>query len=381
MRYLAVCWLVLIGVVTANVVYAEDGVTRTEHFDIFFDGGDAESVGAQMEARFGVYNRLFRFDPEQAALPLRVRAFTDTDAYNAYVESRLEMPALGAVYLHYPQTEKRELVINCGSAEEKSALPYQAFVHFFRAFVAQPPAWMREGFAVFFSTLIFTGEGRLAYEENLAWLETVKTMRNRPAIEEILLADDPAGADFQALAWSLVSFFINSGKEEYSRALTDSFMALSNANTGAQNAQAVMKRIMLGNSADDLAKDYENYLDSRKTFAELIDGGQMAYNAGDRLGAELSFRSALEQKPGHFVPLYYLGLLAYEKNDFAAAELFYQASMRGGADQPLVLYALGINAAAAGKNAQAVDYLRQAATSAPERYRDKAEHIISRLAK
>jgi tetratricopeptide (TPR) repeat protein len=237
---------------------------------------------------------------------------------------------------------------------------------------------MREGFAVYFSTLKFTGDGELSFVENLAWLETIKNLENPPAPETILLADSRnLPENFQGLAWSLASFFLNSGKEAYTRSLTDSFMVLSGSNTAEENAVSVMKRIGLWNRMEDMTRDYQSYLDSRKTFAELVEQGQQAYTAGDKAGAEGAFQTALDQKSDHYIPYYYLGLLAYDKGDYALAEEYYFTSLGYGADPALVLYALGINAFADGRNSDAEDYLGQAVETAPDRYRDKAERVLS----
>jgi tetratricopeptide (TPR) repeat protein len=375
---------------TAGGAAADGDTEKTGHFEIWTERSGLGPVGRQMEERFEFYNRLFRFDPAQAPLPLRVRVFGNTDTYNEYVEKKLGGQRRGAVYLHYGQSKNRELVINAAdAAEARQALPYQAFLQFFRAFVPQPPAWMREGFAVFFNTLDFTESGQLYYEENLAWLETAKSIKNRPRLEELLLAEYPSPSgtggldigrtEFQSLAWSWVSFFLNSGSEEYSRALTDSFMALSPSKSAADNAGAVMKRILLGHTPETIARDYQRYLDTRRTFTELVAEGQRAHAAGNKDSAEFLFRGALEQKPGHFAPYYYLGLLAYEENRFDDAEPYFRQSLHCGAEPALIFYALGLNSAAAGKNAEAAGYLRRAAAAAPERYQEKAESIISRL--
>ena len=373
------------GFVQAAENSADDGNSlhnktpfQTAHFEVWAGDGGAAAVGRGLEERFTVFNRLFRFDPALAALPLKVRVFQDSSSYNQYVQEKTGTISPGAVYLHYNRSENRELVIDLSSEDKESALSYQAFIQFFRAFIPQPPEWMREGFAVFFSTLTFTEEKGLLHEENLAWLETVKTMRDRPHPQDILLAKS-ADENFQALAWSLVSFFFNSEKAPYMRVLTDSFMAISPVKNAEENAQAVIKRIFLVSSPEDFARDYQRYLDSRKTFAELVAEGQKAYARGDKLGTELSFRGALVQKPDHFVPYYYLGLLAYNENNFELAEQYYRTSITKGAEPAMVLYALGINSAATGKNAEAADYLRQAAEANPEAYRKKAEALIVRL--
>jgi tetratricopeptide (TPR) repeat protein len=373
--------VILRGLLLCIFAFAADGmpadtVTRTEHFEVISDGDDAGLIAREMEERFAVYDQLIRFDPAVLSGPLRVRAFGRKEAYNAYVASKLGSEAPGAVYLHYGEAGQRELVISRGA----DALSYQSFLQFFRAFVPQPPAWMKEGLAVYFSGLVRSDEGELSLKENLDWLETVKTLANPPSPEAILLADTGERPEpFPALAWSLVSFFLNSGKEEYTRSLTDSFMVLSADSTAAENAVAVMKRIARWNNMENLAADYRRYLESRKTLAELIAEGQRAYAGGDMAGAEAAFRAVLERKTDHYVPYYYLGLIAYNAKNYPLAEEHYFSSLGYGAENAIVFYALGLNAAAAGNNAEAADYLRQAAEIAPDRYREKAEALIARL--
>ena len=386
MKKLMTAFLLCVIFVTARAqtpFAATDGAkqARTDHYLILCEGGDARDTAEEMEERFAVYNRLFRFDdaPLKSGAPLAVRVFYDSDAYNEYVGSRLGASRPGAVYLHYGQSERRELVINRGGAEENSALPYQAFLQFFRAFVSNPPAWMREGFAVYFSGLRYAN-GALAYEEHLEWLETVKEMRGPPALEQILAADSSElPDDFSALAWSAVSFFLNSGDSEYMRALTDCIMLLSDAKSAEENSRTLMQRIARWNNMEVLAADYRSYLDSRKTFAWLMEDGQRAYAAQDFTGAELSFLAAKNQRPSHFAPWYFLGLIAYEENNFETAEQFYLSGLKLGADPALTAYALGLNAARAGNKAAAEKYLREAARIAPERYKEKAESVLSRM--
>ena len=352
-------------------------VTRTGHFEVVSDTDDAGLIALEMEARFAAYNRLIRFDPAILSGPLRVRAFGKKEAYNRYVDSRLGFEAPGAVYLHYGEAGQRELVIN---RAEAGALSYQSFLQFFRAFVPQPPAWMKEGLAVYFSGLVRTDSGELSLRENLDWLETVKALENPPVPEEILSADTRKRPEpFPALAWSLVSFFLNSGKEAYTRSLTDSFMVLSASNTAAENAGAVMERIGRWNNMENLAADYRSYLESRTTLTALITEGQRAYAAADTAGAEAAFKAVLERKTDHYAPYYYLGLLAYNQKKYSLAQEYYFTSLGYGAESAPVFYALGLNAAAAGGNSEAVDYLRQAAEIAPDRYRERAEALIARL--
>jgi tetratricopeptide (TPR) repeat protein len=289
----------------------------------------------------------------------------------------------GAVYLHYNQSDRRELIINRGSTEEARMLPHQAFIQYLRAFVSQPPTWMREGFAIYFNTLRFDKASRdLKYEENLAWLETVKNLgANSPSLESVLLSDLRGQPEyFQPISWALVSFFLNAGSNnEYFRSVTEAFMLLSDQRTAAENSQAVLDRLYRWTNIQQITTDYNNYVTTRRTFAELVDAGQRAYAAGDYVNAASFFQAAIYQKPTHYAPYYYLGLLSYENRDYDNAGIYYTTALSYGADAALVNYALGVNAATAGRLDDAIEYLEMAKSLSPERYAERADNILARI--
>jgi tetratricopeptide (TPR) repeat protein len=354
------------------------------YYHIISDGGsaDASAIIRELELRFNAYNQLFRFDLSRLNSPLKVRIFKTKEAYDAYVSARLGRTRAGAVYLHYSQTDRRELVIHQGSPEEPQMIAHQAFLQYLRGFIANPPAWIREGFAIYFATLVYDrSSGKLGYEENLAWLDTVKNLGAAlPSLESILLADTRGVPEnFQPAAWSLVSFFLNNGNEDYFRSLTEMFMALSSTASAQENAEIALRRITVWNDLDTLRRDYAAYISSRKTFAELIQEGQKAYNEKDYISAELSFLNAREQKPTHYASYYYLGLLAYEDKNYDMADGYYRSALQFGADPALVRYALGINAASAGRDADAIAYLEDAAAASPERYKDRVDDILRQI--
>jgi hypothetical protein len=337
----------------------------------------------ELELRMDLYNRLFHFDPAEIAAPLQVRAIADAEAYESYVSRQIGRAPAGAVYIHYSRPDKRELAVHRGSGAEPAMLAHQAFVQYLRAFVPNPPSWMRDGFAIVFSAIQFDPAAQeLAYGENLAWLDAVKKLGpSAPEPEAILLADARGGGstDFQPLAWALASFFLNYDTDEYFRTLAEMFMALSPDATAAENSLAAAKRLTVWTDFEALAEDYQNYLGLRKSYAELVEAGQRAYESGDREAARTNFAQALSARPGEPAPYYYLGLIAYDDRDFAKAGELYNAALGRGADDALVQYALGLNAAAAGQNAEARRLLEQAAIAAPERFGEKAHGIIGRL--
>ena len=396
--------LVTLSLLMPLSVWAEAG----NHYTIVADAGAADAYAAapesllltELESRFDVYNLFFRFDPSLVRSPFIVRVFGDKDAYDLYVTEHLGFARPGAVYLHYNQTERRELVIHRGSREEASMLAHQAFVQYLRAFIPNPPSWILEGFAIYFSSLEFVPPGTLSYEENLLWLESVKKLGTRLPGPETILQTDISGyysvippsynpesrtgtgpgivEDFQISSWALVSFLLNASLDYY-RTLTESFMLLSPYNGTAENARAVMNRFFLWNDLDVMRNDFMGYLDSRKTYRELIDEGNAAYSRGDIMNAEFAFMTAKEEYPSEFTPYYYLGLLSYEGKDYESAEYYYLASLERGADEALVNYALGINAASAGRRNDAEDYLHRAAALDPGKYRSRVEELLKKI--
>jgi tetratricopeptide (TPR) repeat protein len=405
--YHILCVTVLLAVLApgARPVFGQEAgpPRRSAHYEISGGndgaGGAAEAVeriAADLERRFDVFTRLFRFNDQALKdRPLRVRLIAGKDAYDDYVGGILGEKREGAVYIHYRREERRELVINYGGRGPlPRTLPYQAFIQYLRAFVPQPPSWIQKGFAIYFSGLSFSEGGKIDYRENLSWLDRAKAA---PApVRAILLADaatdaatdavtdaaeggpgkEFAGTRFDALSWSLASFFLHSGNEDYFRTLLECFMLLSRDADAAENSLILEWRIEEWNGLENLDRDYRAYLDSRRSFSELMDRGQRAWLSGEGGTARSLFLEARDQRPDSYAPRYYLGLLAYGEGNWGEAEGYYLQSLERGAGEAPVSYALGLNAAAALQRDKAAEYLNRAAALAPERYREKADRIL-----
>jgi tetratricopeptide (TPR) repeat protein len=191
------------------------------------------------------------------------------------------------------------------------------------------------------------------------------------------MADIQGGFEnFIPASWALVSFLLNSGNSDYQRTLFESFMLLRPDAGAAENSRIVRERVNAWINSEAFAQDYRSYFASRKTFAELVDMGKASYQDRDPAMAEMYFLQAIELKPGHYAPYYYLGIMAYERKDWNLAEFYYESALENGSDRPLTLYALGINALSAGKSAEAGVLLNRAAETDPERYRDRVEELL-----
>jgi hypothetical protein len=344
---------------------------------------DAQAIARDLDQRFQTYNRLFRFDPSALTGKLKVRAFANEADFDAYLKEALGETRDGACYLHYSKPERSELtfVRSAGNLESR-AFAHQAFVQFIRAFVPNPPAWIREGFAIFYETLNYDrSQGNLVYEENLAWLETIKKWgQTAPALDAVILGNGTAdAAKFQPAAWALVSFILNSDNEDYRRDLYESLLLLDPSATTDGNTAKVAARLAAWTDPAQALSDLTAYIGGRKTFGELLDEGRAAYTNKEAVKAELAFMQAAELRPSHYAPYYYLGLLAYERKDYSLAENHYRTSLQLGADEALVSYALGVNAMADDRPAEAKAFLDRAKTVAPTRYGAKADELIARL--
>jgi tetratricopeptide (TPR) repeat protein len=379
----------------AYLGFGQDGGTpyTTAHYQIYGGNvGEAERVAADLEGRFDIFTRLFRFkdrfkDDEDPMIPLKVRLISGREAYDEYIAGRLGEKREGAVYIHYRREDRRELVLNYNSSRTEGSslppLPYQAFIQYLRAFIPQPPSWIKSGFAVYFSGLSFSETGEINYRENLSWLEAVRAAPI-PPVKAILLADaaeggfpgtELSGTNFDALSWSLSSFFLNSGNEDYFRTLLECFMLLSPDAGAAENSLILARRIGEWHGLENLDRDYRAYIDSHKTFSELMDQGRQAYLSGEE--ARPVFLKALEARPDSYAPYYYLGLLAYGEGNWGEAERRYIQSLERGAGEAQIYYALGLNAAASLQGAKAAEYLSKAAET--ENYREKAERVLRLL--
>jgi tetratricopeptide (TPR) repeat protein len=359
---------------------------RVPYYQIIFDAeapaAYKESFTREMAERFNFYNRRFRFNPaDMVSSTLTVRIFSNKAEYDNYVSSKLGRVQAGAVYLHLRRVVSRELVLHRGSEAAKTELPRQAFFQYFCAFVPNPPSWLKEGFAVYYTNLSYDeDDSRLLYQENLTWLPVIKNLgANGPSLESVLSADTLGmPANFQALAWSLISFFTTAGTE-YANMLAEIIRSLSSIADNNTNSETALQIIQQRIGLEGLREAYDGYFASRKTFTEVITEGQRAYNAKDYVTADLRFLQALDLQPAHYMPYYYLGLSAFETKIHELAEYYFRAALEHGADQAMVYYAMGLNAIAWGRNTEAEEYLERAVQIDPAQYRTRVTDTLARI--
>jgi hypothetical protein len=368
------------------------GETESDHYVVLSELGKdrAAALSRQLEALFGLYDGLFRYDTAELKVKLNVREFKDKSGFDLYLTQIIGQSKDDFVYLHYPSPERSELLVFAkGEPDYSASLDHQAFVQFIKAFIPNPPLWIREGMAVSFEAARWDDKaGKLSFPENLAWLETVKSLKERNLLlplDKLLKIDQEEARTeldiFYPQAWAFVSFLANSKDQSYNRLLWDSIAALRKDGALEDNQDAVARLVDTWYGADAVEQAFAAYLADRKTFPELITLGVRKYADKSWAEAAEAFASAEEMNPASYVPEYYLGLVAYAQNDFAGAETHYRSALQLGCDPAITNYALGVNAYAQNRLDDAKGFLKTARDAAPDRYGEKVDTLIAKIGK
>jgi hypothetical protein len=368
------------------------GQAETEHYKVLSELGQARAnaLSRQLEALFGLYDGFFRYDPSGLKAKLNVREFSDKAGFDIYMTQIVGQSKDDFVYLHYPSPERSELLVFSKAEPDFSAsLAHQGFVQFVKAFIPNPPLWIREGVAVCFESAKWDdAAGKLDFPENLAWLETVKSLKERsllmPLDRLLSLGQDDARAEldvFYPQAWAFVSFLLNSGDKAYNRLLWDSVASLRKDSGLEDNQAAVAKIVGSWYGSEAAEKAFAAYLADRKTFPELVAAGVRKYADKSWAEAEDAFKAARTMNPTSYVPDYYLGLIAYAQNQFDSADILYKLALELGCDPAITNYALGVNAYAQNRLDDAKGFLKTAKDAAPDRYGEKVDSLIAKIGK
>ncbi len=370
---------------------------ETAHYRVLSQMGDehARETALKLEALAELFNEHFRFDPGDLPGRMRARFFASRERYDEYLDRTIGGSRDEVVYVHYGDVRRSELVGFCADPDSCGPsfdilLPHQAFVQFLRAFIPNPPLWLREGFAAYFERVRSEGDtGTPVYRENLAWLDTLQSILSRTSgaqpipLRRLVLMDLSEARSrpelFHPQAWGLVSFLVNSPDGNTNRILWDSISALDPASTLLENSRNVWHRAFRWHSEEQLTDSYVTYVKGRKSFRSLVEIGIARYEAGDADAARSAFAASVDLHDDHSVPYYYLGLIAFEDGDHAAAEDFFSTALARGSAVPLTRYALGVNAYTDGRLGDARRHLEQAAVLDHDEYGPKARQLLERI--
>jgi len=366
---------------------------ETDHFRVLSEVGEAhaKATAEKLESLLYLFNDYFHFDLDELPVRLRARFFSSQDRYDTYLRRVIDQTRDDFVYLHYTDLAKSELVgFDTDEESFDVSLKHQGFIQFLRAFIPNPPLWMREGFAVYFEDVEFDSDlGTAVYRENLSWLETVQaaidgtvTVNPIPLLD-MLEMDVSTARDqievFYPQAWAIVSFLLNSDNRDYNRIMWDSISALDPEASLAENSEAVYKHAFSWEEETLLVDAFTTYLSGRRSFRTLVQDGIDQYASGDLSSAEESFVTALKLREDNFIPFYYMGLINYDRKNYSLSDFYYKEALDKGATQALTYYALGVNAYADNRFDDAVSYLEETIRLDPASYQDKAGQLLERI--
>jgi tetratricopeptide (TPR) repeat protein len=349
----------------------------------------AAETAARMEAMLSFFNSYLRFDLNELPAKLRVTVFSSKKNFNSYLQSLTSQVRDDYVYLHYRTPERCRLLAFMGSSGlDESSFMRQGFVQVLKAFIASPPLWLREGFAVYLENSRYDPvSARVVFRENLTWLETLKALIRSPekliALDRMLSIDIDEAREsidvFYPEAWAMVTFLAGAGERRYERALWDSIRLLSPAAPLEENVRRIMSQAFGWIDQNAVVESFVSYFNSRKSFRELVESGAGLFASKKFDDAEKMMLEAVSLEPERYLPYYYLGLISYERRDYPMAEYYYRTSAQMGCHEGLINYALGVNAFAAGNADTARQYLVKAKDERSGEYRVRALELLTEL--
>jgi tetratricopeptide (TPR) repeat protein len=382
--------LISIFIIIAMAVHTETSTFYhyvSDNYRVNSDSSEeaAREVSKKMEAALKLFNSTMHFDLSDLKVKLKVTIFAEKDSFDDYLSKIINQSREDFVYIHYSDITKSELV---GFAKDDtdafdSSLVHQGFIQFFKAFIPNPPIWIREGLATYLDNSVYNKTaGIFTYKSNMIWLDSLKSLISVDTsvsaatdsaipLTEFLTMDRDSVQDkleqFYPQAWGIVTFLLNSNIKSYNRIFWDSLSILDPDLTLAANSAKIITDILDWADYDQLTLDFVSYISSLKTFNDLVAEGIDLYTSTGFDSAEQNFLQAVMLEPESYIPQYYLGLIAYAKKDYVKAAKYYGKALGLGADSALTKYALGVNAFADNQFDTAISYLTEAKKTNPDK--------------
>ena len=323
----------------------------------------AVDIAERMEQLLELYNRYFHFDTRQLDdNKLTVRFFEVKQDYNDYLQEAIEQSRNDYTYIHYGDAARNELVAY--SKENIDApLAHHGFIQFLRAFITNPPLWLREGFAIYFENVEYDSNFEIyTFRENLIWLDALKSIMSgqdglEPIMLDVLMEINAERARdmidiFYPEAWGFVSFLANSEDRQVNRILWDTISTLEPDATIERNSHLLRTEAFEWFSPNTLSSMFREYVLDRKSYRSYVEEGVARYLVEDPDAAQIEFFGALNIREDNFVPYYYLGLISYDNGNYTLADFYYREALRLQTEeshQALTYYALGVTAFADGR--------------------------------
>ncbi len=367
----------------------------TDHYRVYTDVSDdyAEEVAKKLEGALVLFNDMFHFSLSELADKFKITIFSDKSAFDSYLTRILDHSRANFVYIHFSDFRKSELVgyRKIDEVAFNSSLLHQAFIQFLKAYVPNPPIWIREGIATYLENSDYDSDKEeFQFKPNFAWLNTLKTIASGKAVDKppiplsVLLTMDRDRVKervdtFYPQAWGIVTFLLQTDEKKYNRIFWDSLQTLDAEKSIRENSLNVMKNVFSWYDESQMIKDFRAYIQSIKTFNDLVTDGINFYTLEEYNRSYDVFMQALTVEPQNYIPYYYLGMISYSQKEYAQAEGYYQAALALGAEESVTKYALGVNAFADNRFDVAITYLNEAKELNPSKYSNKTDALVQRM--
>jgi len=287
------------------------------------DKASAEKLTAIMDSYITFFNKYLHFDVDSLSSKLKIRLYSSKSSYDTYLTSVISKTSSSYVFLQYKDASKNELVAYSLADQNKMKkdLIHYGFVQFVKAFIPYPPLWLMNGFAVYFENSLYSEDkSEVVFKENHDWILTLKNVVNDGKtipVDTLLILDLPQADKnintFYAQTWGLVDFLINATYLDYNRLLWDSLSALKQTATRKENDALVIDRAFKWIDKKTFVTDFISYVNSLKTFSDLVKEGTEEYSKGEYKAGEKSFIAAMSIDDTVEIPYYYLGLINYAR--------------------------------------------------------------------
>ncbi len=351
---------------------------------------NAQEIGTILDTYMEFFANFFRFSPHALEQPLRVRIFDNDRGFNEYLAEIIDEHRDDAVYLHSSSAQRSEIVgsmIRSNNIDQN--FTQQVFVQFFRAFIQNPPLWLREGFAAYFEKLQFQN-GELTFHENLTWLETFRTLfpsdlRMNPLnIPDFLSSDVEYAREnintFYPQSWGIVHYLLNTDNRDHNRMIWEALNSLDTEADLQTNSWRAYKKTFQWINTEEFLSDMYAYLGSLRTYAELIEAGIERYESGQLDEAANFLLQAIERNDESYIPYYYFGLINYDLGNYELADENYTTAIQKGQNDALVYYALGLNAFASENYDQANEHFDVSLQLDAGNFMEKIEAVRNQIA-
>ena len=139
----------------------------------------AKTIADKMEASLVLFNEMLHFDLPELDVKLKVTMFSEKAGFNDYLTTILNQTRDNFAYIHYTDLAKSELVGFDMENEDdfNSSLIHQGFIQFLKAFIPNPPIWLREGIATYCEKAWYDIKtNKFSFRPNYIWLSTLKNI-------------------------------------------------------------------------------------------------------------------------------------------------------------------------------------------------------------